>query len=143
MPEELYVDGTEIAMVDTDPVTSRAYTGWINYLFREKYYFKNRDPWKLFEIMHKDEKDYYLERTDWRDFIREEYGVLGYFEIYAVLNGTEAAVAYIEDLVGASEEVENKEEQQENLNFLNCAKAAKKAIEEFKETSALKEVFGF
>lgn len=25
-----------------------------------------------------------------RDFIREEYGVLDYFEIYAVLNGTEA-----------------------------------------------------
>ncbi len=35
--EELYVDGTEIAMVDADLVTSDVYTGWINYLFYEKY----------------------------------------------------------------------------------------------------------
>lgn len=135
--EELYTDGTAIAMVDADPVTAYAYTGWINYLFQEKFYFKNRDPWKLFKTMHKDEDNYYLARMNWQDFIREEYGVLGYFEIYAVLNSTEAAVAHIEDLVGVSEEKVDKKERQENFNFLNCAKAAKKAIEKFKETSPL------
>lgn len=124
--EELYVDGTAIAMIDAEPVTTDVYTGWLNYLFQEKYYFKNRDPWKLFEIMYKDEDDYYLERTDWRDFIREEYGVLGYFEIYAVLNGTEVAIAHIEDLIGVSEEKESKEEQQGDFSFLNCAKAVKR-----------------
>ena len=137
--EELYTDGTAIAMVDADPVTSYAYTGWINYLFQENFYFKNRDPWKLFETMHKDEEDYYLKRTNWRDFIREERGVLGYVEIYAVLNGTEAAIAHIEDLVGAGEEKKSEGEQQNTLNFLDCAKAVKTAIKEFKKTSSLTE----
>ncbi|MCM1217442.1 MAG: hypothetical protein NC548_23365 [Lachnospiraceae bacterium] len=137
--EELYTDGTAIAMVDADPVTSYAYTGWINYLFQENYYFKNRDPWKLFETMHKDEDDYYLKRTDWRDFIREERGVLGYVEIYAVLKGTEAAITHIEDLVGIRGEKKSEGERQEGFNFLDCAKVVKTAIKEFKETSSLAE----
>ncbi|MCM1252068.1 MAG: hypothetical protein NC321_04545 [Clostridium sp.] len=137
--EELYIDGTAIAMVDAEPVTIHAYTGWINYLFQEKYYFKNRDPWKLFEIMHKDENDYYIERTDWQDFIQEEYGVLGHIEIYAVLNGTEAAIAYMEDLINDCEEKEDEGEQQGHFSILNCAKAVKKAIEEFKKASSLTE----
>ncbi|MCM1387286.1 MAG: hypothetical protein NC231_08170 [Bacillus sp. (in: Bacteria)] len=133
--EELYTDGTAIAMVDDKPVTVYANTGWINYLFQENYYFKNRDPWKLFETMYKDEDDYYLERTDWQTFMREEYGVLGYIEIYAVLNGTEAAIAYMEDFISGCEEKED--EQQGGFGILNCAKAVRKEIEEFKKTSSL------
>lgn len=132
--QELYMDGTAIAMVDSEFVTTLAYTGWINYLFDENFCFKNRDPWKLFEVMNEQEgDDHAIKRIDWSEFISDECGMLGYYEIYAVIYGTDAAIArilpYYEKAGGTDD----------NMNFYNCSKWIKEAILDFKEESTLSE----
>ncbi len=85
--ESLYIDGPAVAMVNGDIVTSQAYIGWINYLFQTQYPQKNNDPWALFEALH-DQTDMDLDRCDWGDFVQDLYGLLGYYEINAVLTGS-------------------------------------------------------
>lgn len=85
--ESLYIDGPAVAMVNGDIVTSWAYIGWINYLFQTQYPQKNNDPWALFEALH-DQTDMDLERCDWCDSVQDLYGLLGYYEINAVVTGS-------------------------------------------------------
>ncbi len=84
--ESLYINGPAVAMVNGDIVTSQEYIGWINYLFQTQYPQKNNDPWALFEALH-NEMDMDLERHDWGGFIQDMYGLIGYYEINAVLTG--------------------------------------------------------
>lgn len=86
--ESLYIDGPTVAMVNGDVVTSQTYIGWINYLFQTQYPQRNNDPWALFEALH-NQMDMDLERIDWGGFIQDLYGFIGYYEINAVLTGTE------------------------------------------------------
>lgn len=78
--ESLYIDGPTVAMVDRDMVTSRAYIGWINYLFQTQYHKKNNDPWYLLEALH-NQNDMDLERADWGAFVQDLYGFIVYYEI--------------------------------------------------------------
>lgn len=45
--ESLYIDGPATVMVNGEWVGSDWHVGWLNYLFRENYQQKNRDPWAL------------------------------------------------------------------------------------------------
>lgn len=45
--ESLYIDGPAAVMVNGEWVGSDWHVGWLNYLFRENYQQKNRDPWAL------------------------------------------------------------------------------------------------
>lgn len=103
--EELYTEGTSIAMVDNDPVTSWRYVGWINYLFDEKNHVKNFDPWKVFEAIHYSEEQS-EEYMRWYGLGNSRYAFIGGCEVYAVLNGYEKAVTvYGEKEKGKLEEI--------------------------------------
>ena len=93
--EELYLDNVSVALVDGEPVTSWGYVAWINYLFNEKFFIKNYDPWKLFEEYHylEDEREEYV---DWLDFGKERCGFIGTCEVYAVKNSTEKAIKFFD-----------------------------------------------
>lgn len=124
--ESLYVDGPAVAMVNDELVTSRAYIGWINYLFQTQYLHKNNDPWALFEALH-DQMDMDLGRCDWGDFVHDLYGLIGYYEIKAILMGTEALEKEFEERTG--NESENKKD--DRLNFFDFVKRLKKAVNQF------------
>lgn len=124
--ESLYIDGPAVAMVDRDMVTSRAYIGWINYLFQTQYPQKNSDPWKLFEALHT-QIDMDLERADWGAFVQDLYGFIGYYEILAVLKGTEA----LEKEFDKRKENESGDEKDDRLNFFDFTKKFKMAVSQF------------
>lgn len=124
--ESLYINGPAVAMVDGDMVTSRAYIGWINYLFQTQYPQKNEDPWALFEVLH-DQIDMDLERADWGAFVQDLYGFIGYYEIQAVLKGTEA----LEKEFDKRSENESGDEKEDRLNFFDFAKRLKMAVNQF------------
>lgn len=128
--ECLYTDGPAVAMVNGDIVTSQAYIGWINYLFQTQYPQKNNDPWALFEALH-DQMDMDLERVDWYGFVEDLYGFIGYYEINAVLKGTEALEKEFDELTGH----EGEDEKNGNLNFFDFAKRLKMAVNEFRKAN--------
>ena len=128
--ECLYTDGPAVAMVNGDIVTSQAYIGWINYLFQTQYPQKNNDPWALFEALH-DQMDMDLERVDWYGFVEDLYGFIGYYEINAVLKGTEALEKEFDELTGH----EGEDEKNGNLNFFDFAKRLKRAVNEFRKAN--------
>ncbi|MDE7252789.1 MAG: hypothetical protein K2O32_07605 [Acetatifactor sp.] len=129
--ESLYIDGPAVVMVNGDLVTARAYIGWINYLFQTEYPQKNNDPWALFEALH-DHTNMDLERCDWSEFIQDLYGVIGYFEITAVLKGTAALEKEYDKLAG----YESRDEKDGSLNFFDFAKRLKIAVNKFYRENA-------
>lgn len=128
--ESLYIDGPAVAMVNEDIVTSQAYIGWVNYLFQTEYPQKNHDPWMLFEALH-DQMDMDLERVDWGGFVQDLYGLIGYYEINAVLTGTEALEKEFDKLTG----YESGDEKNDKLNFFDSAKRLKRAVNEFRKAN--------
>ena len=60
--EGLYTPGPFTIKRDNEWLSSWYYTGWINYLFGEKYLANKSDPWEICLMLHKDnkriEKDY-------------------------------------------------------------------------------------
>lgn len=128
--ESLYIDGSAVAMVNGDIVTSQAYIGWINYLFQTQYPQKNNDPWALFEALH-DQTDMDLDRCDWGDFVQDLYGLLGYYEINAVLTGS----VFLEKEFDKPGD-ESRDEKDGNLNFFDFAKRLKMAVNKFHMVNA-------
>lgn len=124
--ESLYIDGPAVAMVNGDIVTSQAYIGWINYLFQTQYPQKHNDPWALFEALH-DQFDMDLERVDWGCFVQDLYGLIGYFEVQAVLSGTET----IEKKFDKRTDYEGEDKKDDKLNFFDFAKRLKMAVNKF------------
>ena len=104
--ETLYLDGPAIATVDGEPVTSENVIGWINHLFGEHYLFPVRDPWKLFEAIH-GQGEGGMYDWEWEEFIHDAYGLIGYYEIEAVLNGMDAANQKIDEWTGGEEKKKN------------------------------------
>lgn len=124
--ESLYIDGPAVAMVNGDVVTSQAYIGWVNYLFQTQYPEKHNDPWALFEALH-DQFDMDLERVDWGSFVQDLHGLIGYFEVQAVLSGTEI----IEKKFDKRKDYEGEDKKDDKLNFFDFAKRLKMAVNKF------------
>lgn len=123
--ESLYIDGSAAVMVNGEFITSQAYIGWINYLFQTQYHQKNNDLWALFEAAH-DQPDMDLERFDWDSLIQDLYGLIGYYEINAVLKGTAAVEKKFDALLG-----DGKNEKSDTLKFFDFARELKAAVNQF------------
>ncbi len=152
--ESLYLDGPACTMVNGEMVVSNAYTGWINHLFHEKYLQKNNDPWMLFETLHY-ETDIDLSKCNWEGFVQDIFGLIGFYEIRAVLSGTDAADEEFDKIIertkGIKEEVETKgaeeiqntheikngtqAEKKSSLDFFSSIKNLKKAVKIYHEES--------
>lgn len=83
--EGLYTPGPFTIKRDNEWLSSWYYTGWINYLFGEKYLANKSDPWEICLMLHKDNKR--IEK-DYLRFRRHSLmGFIGYLEIMAVVDG--------------------------------------------------------
>ncbi|MDE7211027.1 MAG: hypothetical protein K2O03_06235, partial [Lachnospiraceae bacterium] len=129
-----YLSGAAIPMVNGELVTSNQYTAWINYLFQEHYQQKNRDPWPLFEALH-DQIDMDLSEHDWVRFVQDAYGLIGYYEIQAVLSGTDIADKEF-DIEKNHKETGGEEGK---LNFFDFIRGLKSSIREYHEESKQSE----
>jgi len=84
--EGLYTDGETFPMVDNAPALSPAYTGWINYVFNERYAPKRNDTWAVFEELH-DSGGRIPEDFGGLEFVSDMSGIISYYEVKAVRNG--------------------------------------------------------
>ncbi len=125
--ESLYMDGTAAVLADGEIADEYEYTGWINHLFGEHFLPKNNDPWKLFEAMHEnfgEEAGSY----QWIGFAQSPPGIMGYYEILAVLKGTDTADAWICSLTEG-------EQDDDKRCFYDFSRKLKKAVTEYHEKS--------
>lgn len=132
--ESLYTDGAAVAMVDGDFVISQIYTGWINSLFQKQFSKKNNDPWVLFETLH-DQGSTAPDRYDWNELITDLYGLIGYYDIKAVTEGTAAVEKEFDVLIGQDEQ----DEEDDRMNYFDFVRKLKTAIKKFHEESELSE----
>lgn len=132
--ESLYIDGTAVVTVNGELVTSPVYIAWINYLFQEHYLQKNNDPWSLFEMKH-EKMDTDLEIYGWDNFIQDLYGLIGYYEVKAVLTGTEAIEKEFDKIIEHSE----KSKEDDKMNFFDFTKGLKVVVNKFYKESERRE----
>ena len=132
--EALYTNGPAAAWEDwAGLIASPVYTGWINYVFHEQFAAKNSDPWALFEAVH-DQLDADLadsQQFDWEGFVQDIIGVIGYYEIRAVLSGTDAADQEFHNVVHGAKE----HDDDSGMNFFDCIKRLKMAVRQYHEES--------
>lgn len=121
-------------MVDGDFVISQIYTGWINSLFQKQFSKKNNDPWVLFETLH-DQGSTAPDRYDWNELITDLYGLIGYYDIKAVTEGTAAVEKEFDVLIGHDEQ----DEEDDRMNYFDFVRKLKTAIKKFHEESELSE----
>ncbi|MCD7762104.1 MAG: hypothetical protein LUI14_02695 [Lachnospiraceae bacterium] len=104
-------------------VNEDIYTGWINYLFHESFCEKNRNPWKLFEMLSSGmaaaAKGYDSGDTDWYGFLSTTAGLVGYTEILAVQEGIDAMLQWHDDL--QKEAGISQEDGERKLTFFDAA----------------------
>lgn len=102
-------------------------------MFHEQFAAKNSDPWALFEAVH-DQLDTDLadsQQFDWEGFVQDKIGVIGYYEIRAVLSGTDAADQEFHNVVHGEKERDNDS----RMNFFDCIKRLKMAVRQYHEES--------
>lgn len=128
--ESLYLDGLAAPAVDGELIATYRYTGWINYLFQEHFLLKNRDPWQLFELLHERKA---MEDYGWGGYTYDGYAAIGYLEIRAVLEGTDAAIGQSKPL--SSVKVNKKVEK--NITPIEAIVHAKHLIEGYRKSSSL------
>lgn len=132
--ESLYVDGSAVVMLNNDLVMSPMYIGWINYLFQEHFPQKNNDPWTLFETMH--DQDYTnLKSYEWKAFVQDMTGLLGYFDIKAVLSGTAAVEKEIKSIFDQEESVK----EDGKIGHVNFMTGLRRFVEGFHKESEQSE----
>ncbi len=88
--EQQYTEGASFVECAGDFQEGYLYTGWINYLFEEKYIQKNRNAWKLYEIAHYSDNDYnecIIDREA-RFISKYDEDILGYIEMRAITEKT-------------------------------------------------------
>lgn len=134
--QSLYLDGTAVPEVNGEFVTSCVYTGWINYLFHENYSQKKNNPWLLFEALH-DQRVTDLGDYDWKGLVQDTDGLIGYYEVRAVLEGTAALDKEFEQLAGRVPTKEDGREDGSGLNFYGCARQFKEAVRCYHKKSVL------
>ncbi|MBD5482902.1 MAG: hypothetical protein HDR15_10360 [Lachnospiraceae bacterium] len=134
--QSLYLDGTAVPRVNGEFVTSRVYTGWINYLFHENYSQKKNDPWPLFEALH-DQRVTDLGEYDWKGLVQDTDGLIGYYEVRAVLEGTAALDKEFDQLAGRVPTKEDEKDDGSGLNFYGYARQLKEAVRCYHKKSAL------
>lgn len=134
--QSLYLDGTAVPWVNDEFVTSRVYTGWINYLFCENYPQKKNDPWLVFEALH-DQRVTDLGEYDWKGLVQDTDGLIGYYEVRAVLEGTAALDKEFEQLAERMPTKEDGREDGSGLNFYGCARQLKEAVRCYHKKSTL------
>lgn len=128
--ESLYIDGASVVMVSGNLVNSQAYIGWINYLFQKRSPQKNNDPWELFEALH-DQMDMDLDRYDWGELVEDVYGLIGYYDIKAVLEGTTASEKEFDKFI----DYEELDEKDSKMNFFSFLKKLKISVDKFHKES--------
>jgi len=132
--EELYTEGPTITVVNGDPVIEKQYTGWINYLFQEHYAVKSRDPWKAFEVRG-ERKIHYPEDIEWAGFVHDPCGIRGYYEVKAVIKGTDAVIDEFNYILTEKQKQTNKETK----NFFYVMEKLKGKVEKYRSQNELKE----
>ena len=125
--QSLYLDGTAVPHVNGEFVTSRVYTGWINYLFRENYPQKKSDPWLLFEALH-EQRATNLGGYDWKGLVQDTDGLIGYYEVRAVLEGTAVLDKEFDQLAGRVSTKEDEKENESGLDFYAYVRQLKEAV---------------
>ncbi len=71
--ENLYTDGTGAVFENGNLVDESIFTGWINYLFHDNFHAKNRNPWKLFDLVNTEtEGDDDKRDIDWEGFAHNQ-----------------------------------------------------------------------
>lgn len=130
--ESLYIDGPAAAIVDGNLIKSKIFVGWINYLFQEHYQLQNNDPWELFEALH-DEMNVDLDEYNWSGFVWDLYGLIRYYEIKAVLLGTDAADEEFDRLTDFPQKDGAR-------NFFDYFKRLKAAVRKYYEESERENV---
>ena len=132
--ESLYLDGTAVPWVNGEFVMSFVYTGWINYLFHESYPQKRHDPWQVFEALH-DQRASDLGRYDWRDLVQDTDGLIGYYEVRAVLEGTAVLDKEFRQLAEGIHAKDGEGENGSRTNFYDCARQLKEAVRSYQKNS--------
>lgn len=132
--ESLYLNGPAIVMVNGKFVTAHRYVGWINYLFQEDYPKKNDDLWEVFETMHDQEDEYGmdLDMYDWDDLIYDIYGLIGYYEIRAVLSGSDAVDEEFDKMMNSKE----KRKGDDKKTFFDYSRAFKATVIDYRKKSS-------
>lgn len=139
--ESLYLDGPASTMVNGEMVVSSAYTGWINYLFHENYLQKNNDPWMLFEALHY-ETEVDLSKCNWEGFVQDIFGLIGFYEIRAVLSGTDAADEEFDKIIERTEGVKREDKIKGEDETVGAEITKGKKATEGKETIEKEEAEG-
>lgn len=125
--ESFYIDGPAAVIVDGNLIASDIIVGWINYLFQEHYRQKINDPWVFFEALH-EQMDIDLDGYNWSRFVQDVYGLIGYYEIKAVLLGTDAADKEFDRLL-------DSEKKDRQMTFFDYSKGIKIAVRKYHEGS--------
>lgn len=130
--KSLYLAEPSAAWVNGAWVADERYTGWINQLFDGHFSRRNGDPWPLFAALH-DQGEQDLGQYDWRVWVRDVVGFIGYYEIRAVLAGTDEAAAEFAPLLAGLEPAKHPSEGTERgLDFFECVKRLQVAVREYR-----------
>ncbi|MCD8148665.1 MAG: hypothetical protein LUE92_03670 [Clostridiales bacterium] len=130
--ETLYTDGTGAVFENGDLVDESIFTGWINYLFHEDFHAKNRNPWKLFDLVNTEtDGDDYKRDIGWKEFAYSQEGFDGYTEIYAVQNGIDRMWQWLTDLL--EEAGVSIQDDDQGFNFFTIIRLIVKSIRTYRK----------
>lgn len=93
--EGAYTNGITAIDDNTHIIRADFFLHWVNYLFNEEYYAKNRDPWATYLVAKEIGLD--LEADDFWFVSSSEIGVIGVIDIIAVTEGIDALKDYLKD----------------------------------------------
>lgn len=130
--EGLYTPGPFTIKRDNEWLSSWYYTGWINYLFGEKYLANKSDPWEICLILHKDNKR--IEKDCLRFRRHSLMGLIGYLEIIAVVDGLEELS---KELTKAQDKYESDDEYSLRKRIHDIYVTIHKYVSKYKANSKL------
>lgn len=130
--EGLYTPGPFTIKRDNEWLSSWYYTGWINYLFSEKYLANKSDPWEICLILHKDNKR--IEKDCLRFRRHSLMGFIGYLEIIAVVDGLEELS---KELTKAQDKYESDDEYSLRKRIHDIYVTIHKYVSKYKANSKL------
>lgn len=93
--EGAYTNGITAIDDNTHIIRADFFLHWVNYLFNEGYYDKNRDPWETYLVAKEIDLD--LEANDFWFISGSEIGLIGIIDIIAVTDGINDLKGYLEN----------------------------------------------
>lgn len=132
--QALYTDGAAAPEVNGRFISTEGYTGWINYLFDECFSVRSSDPWDIYENTFLDSEYDGPDMERWLDLVALQHGGLdGFYEVYAVKEGVDAAAEHINTLLDfGKKREENAAEGNEKLNPYELMTNLKGDLERYK-----------